>query len=220
MCAGNYILITWDMLSLGSGLLTAPYQLGAYSTLGDAFVRCIKPSGLMEMAENYTAMPLVRFGGRYAVHNRQTQQLEFCINPHRALLEFVEFLETMKQRVRPAYDGVVLVSYSQECTPLLLQRLEQFDYGQRFWRAVAALGDLGQYMKEVHAENPAFRSLLSSPSRPSGLERIPLEKAYSCAFQRKMPMEGMFCDLRANYTYQVMLQLHQKEPNYANFYRV
>jgi len=46
-----------------------------------------------------------------------------------------------------------------------------------------------------------------------------LEAAYYCTFREKVSAEG-FCDLRANYTYQVLLQLLQKEPGYANFYKV
>ena len=206
------------MLCLGVGLQTTPYQLGAFApALGDTHVQCILPEGAIELAENFTRLPLVRIGGRYTVHNRHTQQLEPCTGLEAALQAFLTFLETMKQRVRPAYDGVVLVSYTKEATPVLLQRLEQHGLLQRFWRTVASLGDLAQYIKEVHAEGPMFQSYVNTHGL---LDLMPLDQAYVCAFKRKGNLEGLFMDLRANYVYQILLQLHQKEPTYANFYRV
>ena len=211
------MLITWDMLCLGSGLVTSPYQLGAYSSLGDTFIKCIVPEGLTELAENYTRLPLIRFGGRHAVNNRQTHRLEYCEKLAIALYAFVEFLEKIRQRVRPAYDGVVLVAYNEEATPALLQQLERCSLSDRFWRTVAGLGHLNHYIKEVHSDKPHF---IVSASSEGGLEKMPLDEAYWCAFQQRISTDLMFCDLRANHCYQILLQLLQKEPSYSNFYRV
>jgi hypothetical protein len=210
-------LVTWDMLLLGTGLLTSPYQLGAYCSLGESFLKCIQPTGAMELAENYTKMPLIRLGGRYGVHNRQTQQIEYCGGLRQVLAHFVDFLEKMKQRVRPAFDGVVLVSYSDEATGALLQELDRCHLADQFWRCVAGVGNVFRYIKDVHWDRPLFQNF---EGHEGSLEMMSLEQAHECVFKRRLNMDELFSDLKANYVYQVLLQLLQREPNYANFYRV
>jgi hypothetical protein len=205
------------MFCLGSGLLTSPYQLGAYSSIGDTFIKCILPELVTDLAVNYARMPLIRFGGRYAVHNRQTQTLEHCTELAGALHAFIEFLEKMRQRVRPAYDGVMLLSFNPESTPVLLQQLERCNLAGRFWRTVGGLGHLTQYIKEACWNNMEFQA---HAGRDTSLELISLQDAYMCTFKKKIGTETMFCDLKANYCYQILLQLLQQEPNYSNFFRV
>ena len=36
---GNYLLVVFDMLTLGSGIKAEPYQIGAISNHGDTFLR-------------------------------------------------------------------------------------------------------------------------------------------------------------------------------------
>jgi hypothetical protein len=205
------------MFCLGSGLLTSPYQLGAYSSIGDTFMKCILPEHVTDLAENYTRMPLIRIGGRYAVHNRQTQMLENCAELAVVLHAFLEFLEKTRQRVRPAYDGVMLLSFNPDATPALLQQLERCNLSGRFWRTVAGLGHLTQYIKEACWNRDEFQS---HASRDVSLEMISMEDAYMCAFKKRIGSENMFCDLKSNYCYQILLQLLQQEPTYQNFFRV
>ena len=62
----------------------------------------------------------------------------------------IDFLEKGRNRVRPAYDGVVLLSHLPEVIPQLLKSLRRWGLYNQFQRSVASLGDLSTYLSTVH----------------------------------------------------------------------
>ena len=40
-CSGDYVLIVFDLHTLGTGLKMDPYQIGAHTALGESFLRSV-----------------------------------------------------------------------------------------------------------------------------------------------------------------------------------
>ena len=153
---GNYLLVTWDILPLGSGLKSSIYQLGARTAHGDTLVTCVFPATPRQRAEAtlHSTCPLLKMtvGGKSqaSVRHPTTGRFLECVGEREALQTMIDFLEKGRNRVRPAYDGVVLLSHLPEVIPQLLKSLRRWGLYNQFQRSVASLGDLSTYLSTVH----------------------------------------------------------------------
>ena len=149
---GNYLLVTWDILPLGSGLKSSIYQIGAHTAHGDSMVTCVLPATPGQRAEAtlHPTCPLVKvtLGGKVqpSVRHPSTGRYFECVGEREALQQMIDFLEKGRNRVRPAYDGVVLLSHLPEIIPQLLKSLQRWGLYNQFQRSVASLGDLSTFL--------------------------------------------------------------------------
>lgn len=162
-------------------------------------------------------MPMVMFKKKFHLNNRITGAMEPCHPEEIAFKDFLEFLETCRNRTRPAYDGVVLFCQEEETLPLLLRFVRRMNLEAWFWRLVVALGALYPYIEAVHCQDPR---VLRWKLALGGPNTCALDLLYQFYFGNKVNTKGSFSDLKANYNYQILLKLVQNTPNYLNFFRV
>jgi len=213
---GNYLLVVYDMITLGAGIKADPYQIGAISTLGDTFLRCIEPKNQKYEAEVSRELPMVMFKNKFHLNNRTTGTMEPCHLEEIAFKDFISFLEKCKNRTRPAYDGIVLVSESEESIPLLLKFVKRMNLETWFWRNVVSLGGLSNYVTRALKQDARIKRYIA---RNKDVASIPLGHLYNELFLTKINTTGIFSDLKANYVYQVLLKALEINPDYSNYFK-
>lgn len=160
---------------------------------------------------------MVMFKNKFHINNRATGKMEACLPEEAALKDFVTFLETCRNRIRPAYDGIVLVAETEDSIPWLLKFVKRANLGAWFWRHVASFGAMSSYIQVSTKKNI---HLLRSAWRAKGVGNIPLNALYREFFREKLKVKGILSDLKANYVYQVLLKVLGSPPDYANFFKV
>jgi len=205
---GNYLTITLDIVTLGTGVSTELYQLGAYSMHGESFVRCVLPLNFQGEAENHPNLPMVKFKKKCHVNNRQTGNMEECISENTTLKQLVEFITRNINRVRPPYDGAVLVCHSNFAIASFLRFIGSSNVAEVFWHRVHAIGSLQELVKNHPNGDVFLRGENLSP-----------EEMYYQLFKSLVPMEKLFSDVRAKYLYEILVKFLDTNPGYLNFFK-
>ena len=200
--AGNYLLLTWDCESLGG----SHYQLACQSYHGDRLLLCLVPDtevGL-NLAKHHFHCPLVTMSGRPYVRHTNTGQFQQCLEPGEALVRLLDFLEKSKNRTRPSYDGLVLLSHSLHSLTGLVKSVRKHNLYQRFSQLVSAVGSLTNFLLKKNV-----RGVTDSSS---------LEVCYHAVFQRKMyPLHPMSDD-RARICFEIVGKVLDSPPSFRNLF--
>jgi len=206
---GNYLLVNFDLLSVGSGLGSSIYQLGCWSWHGDSFLQCVVPeeNGMMrEQAKQHRHWPLIELSGCHYVRNPAKGQFIRCVQEEEAMKQFLGFLETGKNRVRPVHDGIILFSYNPEVITQLVKSIRRFGLFDKFVNIVTGFGDLVTFLSQ---KNPGKYSSLNST----------LENDYEKTFARKMP-PLMMSDDRSKMSQEILIKVLNVDtaPTFSNFF--
>ena len=70
-----------------------------------------------------------------------------CISEREALIRLLGFLETGKNRTRPAYDGVILLLFTDDFIAPFLKMFKKHNLYDRLLYLVSGYGSLSQYIK-------------------------------------------------------------------------
>ena len=153
---GNYLLVNYDLMSVGSGLSSCIYQLGSWSWHGDSFLQCVVPGeegSMQELARQHMHCPLIELSGCHYVRHPVKGQFVRCVLEEEAIRQFLVFLETGKNRVRPMYDGIVLISHTPDIIPQLVKSVRRSGLFDRFAKLVSGMGDFASFLSQKSQDN-------------------------------------------------------------------
>ena len=202
---GNYLLVTCHIDSLAG----CPYQVGCHSYHGDSLLVCLLPdteSGL-NLAKQHHNSPLVTLSGQPYLRHSNTGQFQRCLPQREALNKVIAFLETCKNRTRPSYDGVVLVTSNDlDQVANLIKTFRKHQLYQRISQLVSAVGNLTKLL-----QSKQFSRLEDSSS---------LEECHSAVFHRKMfPLHPMSDD-KAGICFDILGKVLDSPPTFRNLFSV
>ena len=199
---GNYLLLTWDTETLAG----SNYQLGCQSFHGDQVLLCLLPDtevGL-NLAKHHPHCPLVIMSGRPYVRHTNTAQFQQCLEPAEALGRLLDFLERSKNRTRPSYDGLVLLSHNLDHLTDIIKVFRKHNLYQRFSGLVSAVGSLTNLLLHKNV-----RGVTDSSS---------LETCYYSVFQRKMYPIHPMSDDRARICFDIVGKVLESPPSFRNLF--
>jgi len=204
---GNYLLVNYDLMSVGSGLSSCIYQLGSWSWHGDSFLQCVVPGeegSMLELARQHMLCPLIELSGCHYVRHPVKGQFVRCVLEEEAVRQFLVFLETGKNRVRPVYDGIVLISHTPDIIPQLVKSVRRSGLFDKFAKLVSGMGDLASFLSQ---KKPRQYNNLNS-----------LETDYEKTFGRKMSPQSPMCEDRAKISQEILGKLLETAPTFSNFF--
>jgi len=211
---GNYLVASWDVLTVGGGLSSSIYQIGCFLPHGLSFVQCVLPEEGIEEAKENSQIPLLQSSGAYYVQHPVSKQLMACQTEKVALTKFLMFLERGRTSTRPAYDGVLLVSHILESIPLLLKVIKKHKMEDAFYKTVKGFGDLCTFMAQNHSRR------FIDEDRPTNQMNLSLNVVYKVIFGRTINLPSMTCDGKAQASYEILVHLLDDSPNYQNFIKM
>ena len=184
------------------------YQLGCQSYHGDQVLLCLLPDtevGL-NLAKHHPHCPLVIMSGRPYVRHTNTAQFQQCLEPAEALTNLLDFLEKSKNRTRPSYDGLVLLSPDLDNLTDIIKSVRKHNLYQRFSRLVSAVGSLTNFLLKKNV-----RGVTDSSS---------LEACYHAVFHRKMYPIHPMSDDRARICFEIVGKVLDSPPSFRNLFSV
>ena len=201
---GNYLLLTWDCETLGGSL----YQVGCQSYHGDCLLLCLLPdteAGLTLARQHYHC-PLVVMSGQSYLRHTNNGQFKPCIQQREALTRLISFLETCRNRTRPSYDGVVLVSHTLDTVTDLIKTFRKHELYDKLRQQVSAVGDLTKLL-----QNKKVHGVTDSSS---------LEACYNAVLHRKMYPIHPMSDDTARICFDIIGKVLDSPPTFRNLFSV
>ena len=140
-----------------------------------------------------------------------------CEQEEVAFKKFLMFLETAKNRTRPAYDGVAVVFQDEDIIPVFFRFLSRTQTRDWFWRVVSSVGSVYTYVKFTMARNLGVLDNLEKTKLENG---DLVGQLYYVVFRLRIDTKRLFSDLKASYLYKTLLKALDDVPNYANLFKV
>ncbi len=211
---GNYLVATWDCTTLEDvyedprGVIA---QMGAFLPHGVSVVCAMQP-GKEECTRQVIddSGLFVKIRGELKGKCRSGRELMPLTPTKQGLESFLTFLEKGCRSVRPAYDGILLLSHIQEIIPTLIKSMRKHCLYERFSRTVKGMGDLCTFLAQCHLKRFA---------RGTDAGRVDLAiSAVSLSVLGERTTERSSCDRKAKTTYEVLERLLETPPTYSNFF--
>lgn len=199
---GKYLLVTWDMEAAGGSI----YQLGGWSGHGD-HVHCMVTPQLeadLQRAKHHPDYPLVVMAGSQFVRHANSGQFLQAVTEGEAIFRFMRFLETCKNRTRPAYDGVVLVSHNSTNVSMFLKTFKKYKMYVKLSQLVSAIGDINKYLRSVDSSKCDFS----------------FARLYESVLRRPMYPRQPMGDDKTRLCHEILNKLFEGGTNYNNFYKM
>ena len=141
----NYLLVIWDAhFKLGHLL-----QLGAFINFSKkGFIKHSKP------VENMASLGLVhenrlKYNKDYSqVVHPVTDNIFYLMSLKECLESFLDFLQKNLTSQRPAFDGIVLLSQSEEDIPFFIRAVRKSQLETKFNALVKGMGDLKSFVSD------------------------------------------------------------------------
>jgi len=213
---GNYTMVMLDMIMLGRGIRREVYQIGAYSSLSDSFLRCIQPVKNYEEAVLLEEMPLVDFKNGKHLFNKLDNKMLNTYSVDDAFEHLLTYLSKVRTLTRPAFEGVVLVCPTESMLTYLLKSLRQMGLEKAFWNIVISVGDLNTYISSMCKTSQQLQKSLMDNMNVNCRS---LDEVYYNLFHTKIEYKAAFSDLRANWAFQIFLKINESPPTYNNYFK-
>uniref|UniRef100_A0A0K2TU80 Exuperantia [Bombyx mori] n=1 Tax=Lepeophtheirus salmonis TaxID=72036 RepID=A0A0K2TU80_LEPSM len=202
---GNYslIFIDIDFFDLKSKLRTEMCQIGAYISNGTSMQGFIKPKdhNMLTHSNFYEVIE-----GRSYYKNPRDFNMHLMLSQKEVLINFLGFIE--KSHDINYFDGVLILSLSDEATPYLLKALKKYDLFRRFEKRVKGIGDLYSHLQVT---NPILYSDILVPLFSKIYSKLMGRKENTCLLyscqHKAMLLEKMTTKF-----------LSGEVPTYSNFY--
>ena len=143
----------------------------------------------LHSAKNHHTSPLVVISGSNYVKLTTTSNFNQCLSEREAVSRFLFFLERSKSRVRPAYDGIILVSHSSDHLAQFIKTFTKYKLYDRLVQSVAGVADLSKFI--------GHNKLKSNKSRNYDLNQpqaLALAEDYESVFCKKLYLRNPMCD--------------------------
>ena len=145
-------------------------------------------------------------GCQYVRHPTTGQFLN-CVSERDAIIQFIRFLETAKNRTRPSYDGVILATHNLDNVPSFVKIVKRHKFYEKLVQLVSGVISL---TKVIRGRQQDQRT-----------EQRSLEADYEAVLGRRMapgPRQAM-SDARARLCGDLVTSLVPGDPSYNNLYR-
>lgn len=203
---GNYLIATVDLTLWKDreGMSGSIIQLGTFLPHGVSHSACMLP-------ENVDQADLISCGTFFKVRESMLMKVGPKLVPtfprDHSLVSFLEFLEKGCRRVRPAFDGVILVSYLQEDLPHLIKAFMKAGLYDRFANVVKGVADLCNFVAKEHS----WRFMVN------GKLELSLSHVYYTTLGERFNHVNRGPDGRAEGIYQCLERLLENKPSFGNF---
>ncbi|XP_059095481.1 uncharacterized protein LOC131890195 [Tigriopus californicus] len=203
---GNYLIATVDLTTWKDreGVSGSMIQLGTYLPHGVSHSFCMLP-------ENVDQSDLISCGVFFKVREAMFMKVGSKLVPtfprDHSLVSFLDFLEKGCRRVRPAFDGVILLSYLQEDLPHVIKAFMKAGLYDRFANVVKGVADLCNFVAKEHS----WRFMVN------GKLELSLAHVYYNTVGERFNHANRGPDGRAEGIYQCLERLLENKPSFGNF---